>query len=161
MITVVTQKVGLLKNLSLLGVYKEVKTTKPVWCWCSLNLQKILYSKSLKQVLRSCITTEGNSWAIQILFQWGLASIIVSVRRRWLGALLLTSANVLKGWLCFVRIFTPEKLLEVFRAHLSLSWVIVFVLLMFWWGFFSQEEISEMSQKWQEVWNERICLWIS
>lgn len=35
---------------------------------------------------------------------------------------------------------------------------------MFSWclvGLFSQEEISEMSQKWQEVWNERSCLWIS
>lgn len=40
--------------------------------------------------------------------------------------------------------FTPKKPLEVFHAHLSLSWVIVFVLLMFLWGFVPKKK----SVKW-------------
>lgn len=66
----------------------------------------------------------------------------MSVRTRWDGALLLISANVLKSWLCFVRSFAPEKPLKVFHAHLSLSWVVVFVLLMFWWGFFPKKSVK-------------------
>lgn len=150
MVTVVTQQVGLLKNLSLLRVYEEVKTTNPVWCWCSLNLQKKLHSNSLKQVLRrrellGCASS----------FPVGLLPAALCLR--WVGALLLSSANVLKGWLFFVRIFTPENPLKVFHARVSLSWIIVFVLLVFWWGFFSprrnQWNESEVTRslEWEEL----------